>query len=49
MTVKAVKGSIIMFLTFHIKVVLFFDILKKKSIYTKYLGLLSQKIFPRLN
>ena len=37
-----------MCLTFHIRVVHFFGMLKKKSIYMKYLLLLSQKFPPGL-
>ena len=35
-------------LMFQVRVVHFFGMLKKKSIYTKYLCLLSQKFFPGL-
>ena len=41
---KAVKASI-MCLTFHARVVHFFAMLKRTSIYKNYLWLLSQKIF----
>ena len=36
-----------MSLTFHVRVVHLFGMLKKKNTYTKYLCLLSQKNFPQ--
>ena len=45
---KKLSKLLLMCLTFHIRVGHFFDMPKKKSIYTKYLCLLSQLFFPGL-